>query len=337
MLQTLPEKYYLAHAHELFGFVQRECAHLLEDQHKQYLNTFSTLSEDAQCLLVRCLARKPQFIKVATFNYVEIDDIPMAISELCVHNFLNDVGTERSSTLLTVLTKPELLNVLSASHILVSKATRKLELLELAEKHVPPENPVLQTLAKQFIVRRQSRTIDYILFLFFGDLNHRFQKFAMRDLGVLKTRKTAAKLVARFESKAEALSAFELQVYRRSFIQAPTKARAKTADYLLTNTAIGASANVLRDKLLLEVGNSYSNTNSIRAIQLWRSSNNEQAIEKWVRASYKQDKDKLKAELDTMRRTELPAATQVFVEDFYARKYQGKRTSIYSDAWRSLH
>ena len=52
------------------------------------------------------------------------------------------------------------------------------------------------------------------------------------------------------------------------------------------------------------------------------------------RETYKFDRESLRCELETLRNTELPAASKVFIEDFYARKYLGKRTSVYTDLLR---
>ena len=49
MQATLPEKYYLDHALELFGFIRQHCDHLLEEQHRQYLQRYFDLGDDARC------------------------------------------------------------------------------------------------------------------------------------------------------------------------------------------------------------------------------------------------------------------------------------------------
>jgi len=334
MLPTLPNKYYLAHARELFGFVQNQCDHLLEPAHKNYLQSFAALSQDAQCLLVRCIARKPRYLKIASLSYAEIKDVQAALNELKQRDFLSHVKPKHSSELWSVLTKPQLLSALKESQLCVKSSTKKAELVSLASEYLDTKSLAFSSLAKHYIFRQQSQTLDYILFLFFGDLNNRFQKFAMRDLGVLKTRKASNKLVARFPNKPEALSAFTLQRQRRDFLLNKTEDRGEFANTLLATTAIGSSAGEIKDKLLLAVGNAYAKDKPHKAIQLWQSSNDPQATEKWIRERYKQDKQALKSELEHMRQTEQPATTEVFIEDFYARKYQGKRTSIYTDILR---
>ena len=76
---TLPEKYYLAHAQELFAYVRETCAHLLLPEHTTYLDAFDALDEESQCLLVRCLSRKPTYLKVSSLSYPEIQNTVRAI------------------------------------------------------------------------------------------------------------------------------------------------------------------------------------------------------------------------------------------------------------------
>ncbi len=334
MLTQLPQKYYLAHARELFGFVQSECASLLNEQQLGYLNGISQLSENAECLLVRCLARKPKFIKAHTLNYPEIDNIAQAIHELTNQGYISSAAKRDWPQLAPLLTKPQLVECLAYSPVAVKKSSSKAVLLEHALANLSGDEDHLNDIYRIFIVRRQSATVDYILFLFFGDLRNRFQQFAMRDLGVLRTRKTA-KTVARFDNVLEAQSAFELLQRRRDFMQQPEALKDEVADYLITHQAIGHSAQEIRDTLLLSVGNALLADDASKAIATWRASNDPAAIEKWVRESYKNhDRAELARELENLRQEELPAATKVFIEDFYARKYQGKRTSVFTDMLR---
>jgi DNA polymerase-3 subunit epsilon len=185
------------------------------------------------------------------------------------------------------------------------------------------------------LVRRQQPTIDYILFLFFGDLRNRLQKFAMRDLGLLKTRKAKTQPSARFSSPKEAQSAFKLQCLQRDFTQQPQQLKESTATYLLTASPVGAIAQEIYDSLLLRVGAEFSGDNSDMAIKLWQASSEPQATERWIRESYQyKDREQLKNIMRQLRQQQLPATSKIFVEDFYARKYQGKRTSIYTDMLR---
>jgi len=335
MLPTLPEKYYLAHARELFSFVEKQCAELLDPNHRDYLQQFHNLSEDAQCLLVRILSRKPRFLARSSFNYPEISNINKASEELCAAGMTSTVRVDDWRSFASVLTKPLLLQCLAPSSIKVKSSTAKAELTRLAQQGLEGDEAFLFSLRDAYIVRRQQELIDYLMFLFFGDLNNRFQKFAMRDLGVLKTRSKNKTQIARFESKPQAQELFALQLQRRAFSQNPQELRDNVADYLLRCKVYSRAANELRDKLLLKVGSEFVADKSESAIELWRASSEPAATERWIRECYKtQNRELLRIELEGLKNKSLAAETTIFIEDFYARKYQGKTTSVYTDMLR---
>jgi len=339
---TLPQKYYLDHARELFSFIQNKCDHLLDDEHRQYLYGIDSLSDSAQCLLVRCLGRKPQFIKRATLSYAEIGEIESPLSELQSADYLRTADTDDWPELLNELTKPQLITCLAQAPVKLKSSDNKQSLIDKANVHLEGEDESVKPLLTNFIVRQRTDCIDYIFFLFFGDIRNRFQQFVMRDLGVMKTRNDA-KTVARFNNFDEANSAFILQMKRRDFMREPKKLRESTANYLLQSVAIGQSAKETRDKLLLSVGEEYLNEDANKAIELWKASDEPKAIEKWVRESYKTDnRDELKQSLEELRESQTASSTtapstQVFIEDFYARKYLGKRTSVFTDMLRETN
>lgn len=334
MHQPLPSKYYLNHAHELFDFVAKQCGTLLTPEHKDYLHGVSALSDDAQCMLVRCLARKPKFIKLSSLNYAEILNCQAALAELQAKNYLRVANHHDWRQLSQQLTKPQLIKSLVHAPIKIRASTNKSELVDHAEHYLNGQEAHLPSLLNSIIVRQRSDLIEYIFFLFFGDISNRFQQFAMRDLGVMKTRKEAQN-VARFEHITEAQSAFELQKRQREFAANPSQLKQQTAAYLINCDAIGHSAKETYDRLLLAVGDSLIDSDAEQAIILWKASSDPVAIEKWVRESYKRfDRNQLEASLLQMRETDLDPRTQVFIEDFHARKYQGKRTSIFTDMLR---
>jgi DNA polymerase-3 subunit epsilon len=333
MQPTLPEKYYLSHAQELFSFVANQCDGLLTDSHRRYIERYNDLNEDAQCLLVRFLSRKPRFLKRASIDYAEISDTEQALGDLVELGFVSPVQDSDWSALLNVLTKAQLLNCLRTSQIKALSSTAKPELLLIAQECSTADKNT--DLGRLFVVRRQQSTIDYILFLFFGDLRNRLQKFAMRDLGVLKTRKSKTLPSARFNSPEEAQSAFKLQCLQRDFTQQPQRLKESTARYLLNTSPVGAIAQEINDGLLLRVGVEFSGENSEKAIKLWQASSEPQATERWIRETYQyKDRKQLEGTMRKLRQQELPATSKIFVEDFYARKYQGKRTSVYTDMLR---
>jgi len=336
MPATLPNKYYLTHAYELFNFIQQHCEHLLDADHQHYLRNFEKLSTDAQCMLVRFLSRKPQLLKRESLQYAEIDNPDSAIVELQNHGYISPVNAKHWPLLAELLTKQQLFQCLSWTLPELKPATPKSNLVLLAQEHFAGDEPVLIIYRENYIVRRQQDIIDYILFIYFGDLKNRFQKFAMRDLGILKTRSTKnQKLLARFATKEQAICSFGLQKLHRKLNTKPSTCLHKIAQQLLDLVPIGEPAKSMRSKLLLDLGNRVKEQSPEQAISLWKQSQESQALEKWVRLTYQSgNPDALKQNLETLRHGSLVATDRVFIEDFYARKYQGKRTSVYTDLLR---
>lgn len=331
---TLPEKYYLAHAQELFAYVRETCAHLLLPEHTTYLDAFDALDEEAQCLLVRCLSRKPSYLKTSSLSYPEIQNTARAIHAVQEAGLLRITKPADWQVLHTQLTKPQLLKVLAARGITVNRSSTKAEVVQLVQSYVCPRNDVDRNLYAEYVCCTQTRTIDYLLFLFYGSLKHRLQKFAMRDLGILRTRNSGNPASARFTSRNDAISAFRLQIWYRDFRQQPGL-RDNIASKVREHDVVGAQAQTAHDRLILALGDAYVREDPAQAIALWRRSDDPQAIEKWVREWYRSgDRDTLRSTLEQLADTALAASAQVFIEDFVARKYHGKRTSVYTDMVR---
>jgi DNA polymerase-3 subunit epsilon len=335
---TLPEKYYLSHALELFEFVKNQCSALLDQADKDYLQVFSKLSLNSQCLLVRFLTRKPQFLKRSSLQYAEIEDIDSAIDELMQAGLLSTIKPSDWSSFLPIMTKPEILSCIEASPFQAKASSSKAVLVEFAANCFEGSETELIDIRESYLARRHQQIIDYILFLFFGDLNNRFQKFAMRDLAILKTRAKSAVVSPRFTTKQDAQDVFKLLLQKRRFRARPGQAKEQVAEYLLKLNQIPEVAQATQDKLALEVGIELLEDNPTKAIELWRTSNDPKATQRWIQESYKsQDRSLLKQELEELRAQALPAAQRVFIEDFYARKYQGERTSVYTKMLREAN
>lgn len=333
MPTELPNKYYLAHARELFTYVENACHELLGPAHRAYLNGFKHLSDDAQCLLIRMIARKPRFFNQDAFDYPEIGNLDAAVAELTTAEFSGPPRKQDWQNFVQVLTKPQLLACLDHQAVRVKAATPKSELVSLVQAVCDPH--VQKKVGHRWLGRRQQAVVDYLLFLYFGDLNNRFQKFAMRDLGVLATRRTEAEATARFTSLAEAEQAFQFHQLRRDYSLNPVAVLELAEQAVLSLTPLSAECEKVRDKLILQITQDIYPGEPERAIALWQHSNHDTALEKWVRASYQHAcRDSLRKQLDNLRQAPLSATSKLFVEDFYQRKYLGKRTSIYTDMLR---
>ncbi|QYK14741.1 VRR-NUC domain-containing protein [Shewanella rhizosphaerae] len=80
--KVLPIYYYLSNFQLMLEGVASRYGDLLDEVELGFIDTFSALSCDAQCLLVRLISRKGPWFCEAQLSYSEIETIPGAISEL---------------------------------------------------------------------------------------------------------------------------------------------------------------------------------------------------------------------------------------------------------------
>ena len=81
-LPILPVYYYHAHFTEMLVFVGEVYGPVLNERHRAFVETFKTLSKDAQCLLIRMINRRGRIFRHGAFRYAEIADALTALEEL---------------------------------------------------------------------------------------------------------------------------------------------------------------------------------------------------------------------------------------------------------------
>ena len=338
---TLPTHYYLDHGLEVFDYLETHCQHLLPSEALSYINTFRALNRDEQCLLVRLWSRKPRFLKRSSLVYAEITQPHECLQTLKNVGLANDLSFKNADdSLFNSLTKPELLSILNSVGARAPASTSKACLVGMCltwreeNKDLEPKLDVLD----QYVERSQQLVIDYLLFLFFGDLRNRFQRFTMRDLGVLSTKNRAKKTqqVARFSCLEEARFEFECHTHLRDISQGNIRHN-ELVKFLKGGSAHSGGFNsTSRDRLVLKYGEQLLSEQPQAAVDVWQLSEHADVLEKRLRLQYQiGDTQQVKLELELLQERAdehgMSAASEIFVADFYARKFTGKRTSVYTD------
>ena len=211
--KELPEKYYLDHFREFLSYVTGPCKPLLDEQDQAFIQQFEDLAEDAQCLLVRTANRKSPYIPRHTLYYDEIADTDHQLTTLFECAMLRQLNEQDLPSVFADLTKAQLSDFLTAANVEVKTSYPKSRLVELADAELCYDDIRDSASFCDVVVRNYDDELDYFLFLFFGDASSRLNKFSMRDLGVMQTRKGEQGLTARFESLEQAKSTF---FYRRT-------------------------------------------------------------------------------------------------------------------------
>ncbi len=338
-LKTLPPKYYLAHFQECLAFLLKTSEHLFDTETSDFVSLFFTLPEDAQCLLVRSANRNSPCIKRSSLDYAEIAQTDANIARLVEAGLLSPIGIEDTNLWLNTLTKPELLTLLDNGGIAVKRSARKADIVAIAVASLSLDalkaSPGSRALWQSYLVRRFDRPLRYLLFLYFGSMNYQLNAFSMRDLGVLRTRAEYISHNARFSDREAAQCAFKYAALLHQLKQQPEAADTALAQALIAAPSLsGIEGRRRYDQVCLRWVKANPDETEL-ALALLAKTESPEGQEKWCRQAYKQGlknevKDRL---LAIMEEPESESLLQ-FAEDFYARKYEGKKTSIYTDMLR---
>ncbi|XP_020687578.1 fanconi-associated nuclease 1 homolog isoform X3 [Dendrobium catenatum] len=176
-------------------------SHLFTNEEKCFIGSFSSLSDDAQRLLVRLYTRKGPWFRLSNISYKEISDLNAAIHELQMTSYLFSLGSGVQSfkynmkEVLDVLTVSELQQI---SHQWLSKKgmhhRRKKEIIEFilsASKNgscsAVLQKMVLEHAGKCVMI---SSAVDAILWrvqrLFFLNSEQDLSAFLLVDMGLIK-------------------------------------------------------------------------------------------------------------------------------------------------------
>lgn len=202
----LPPKYYLDYFEFLLEFVQRLYGNILNDQERQFIQTFATLSEDARCLFVRFSNRKGLFFRANKLKYSEIGDIPAALYELEACQLIAPLSISHApyqEEILALFTKDEWVKMAPRTELSL-KPLKKPDLIRfLAHTY---EFSVLVHCVEEPVVK-VNHEVEMMMFkfLFFGNRYADMTEFVIRDLGKVNfERYRDDAYTARFATRQEA-------------------------------------------------------------------------------------------------------------------------------------
>ncbi|WP_041406621.1 VRR-NUC domain-containing protein [Shewanella loihica] len=217
----LPTYYYLSNFLLMLEGVARRYGDLLDEVELGFVDTFSALTPDAQCLLVRLISRQGPWFCEAQLNYSEIEGIPEAISELFKHSL---ICYEQPDTawLLQKSTKTELSQALvETSQALVKdiKRLKKSELIQYAQ-----ETGLLPNLLRRLAPAQHwfclSPQVVYRRFelLYFERMSQSLSQFILADLGIHNFEAYSTSIASRsFNTRAEIEGLYTLSSLYQEF------------------------------------------------------------------------------------------------------------------------
>ena len=335
-IKDLPKFYYHRNFCEVIESVSEELDHLLGKVELSFLSKFRNLPFQAQCAYVRMCGRKGRVFNIDRFDYPEIDGLAHQFEFLETEDFVETVRAPHLRDYYSSLTKPELTLLLS-DHVCETKfkkSWKKDKLINIAVDEINFDNLILP---QNIWVQSRTEALEYVLFLHSGQVEGNLQNLTLRDLGLIKSPKSERKYGAQFECEESAKAAWFYAAGLRDFRQENIAAINTLIETLETWPAPLCPISVgTRDKLLHKLGGLLERRGDIdAALSAYTLSDTSLCNERVVRLRYKQgDKAWVKTRLEKMIENPSSDDEHAFAQDFYARKFKKKRTSIVTDILR---
>ncbi|WP_282607187.1 exonuclease domain-containing protein [Pelagibius sp. Alg239-R121] len=338
--RELPQRYYLTHFREMLDFVREKYVHVFSDEHLRFLKDFDDLDLDAQCLFVRLVNRKGHVFEAEKLRYAEIVDLPGALERLRNVGLADNVTQDDFTALLESLSKDMLIKLL-APHLEtvgVKRSWPKAKVLAHARATLPFASYATSGAASSFIVQGRRSELGFLLYLYFGRIEQGVTRFALRDLGLVRTHHFKIDYEARFETREEAQACF-FYAQQREKLRTVEDATCRYWAVVAPQwpAVLSDKAEDLRDKLLYELGSRLEKTEDVEsALSVYALGNSALCNERLIRLHYARgERDIVRDKLEAMMATPASDLEALFAQDFYLRKFKGKRTSALTDRLRA--
>lgn len=335
---SLPTYYYREHFAEMLDFVAAHYAHVLNDEHRHFIEAFHALPHDAQCLYVRLANRKGAVFATRRLRYPELDDVPGLVQMLRDSGWLGEPEPAHLDGLLDFLTRREILDVLIPQFPGVGRSLKKSELIAFTLGNCDAESFLENVDRCRVVVQKRVAELRYLSFLYFGKVEDNMSRFTMRDLGLVRTHHFRETYEPRFNDKTEALQHFYFALRLHRLKRIPEKTLRRVADEIdaWPDTDFAGSA-ALRDKLACRLGRKLELAGEIElARRAYAKGESARATERVIRLMLAAT-DRDAAERYLERCIDEPRSEEEFLiaSDIYAQKFKKKRTSFLTDLLRA--
>ena len=191
MKKDLPIFYYLEHWLYVIEYVNNQYQHILSPDIKKFIHDFYRLDKSSQALFTRTINKKKHVFSVDVFEYGEIDDIQSASSILIAQGFFKNPEIDSLLDVFQSLTLKDLKSLIESNAIFLKKgmSTKAKLIAELSEFYQQNAYRELPFKLESFVINNYLGCVEVIQYLYFGNLKNNTSQFALRDLGVVKSKK----------------------------------------------------------------------------------------------------------------------------------------------------
>ena len=184
--QPPPADYYQNNCRTLAAFVLREYRDVMQPSLYAELTAFNTLGDDEQHLLARLLTRKGPLIRVDSLDYREVDDVDASLRRLQAAGFVTIDADVAADLPLNLMRKGEIVEAFGQLGAGAGRL-RKPELIEQVLSRYSDAR-ILSACrpALHWVMLANPELWRMVRLLYFGDTEHDWSAFVVRDLGVMQ-------------------------------------------------------------------------------------------------------------------------------------------------------
>lgn len=335
---VLPDKYYLKHFFELIQHLEIHYESVLETSHANFLKLFRELSEPAQCIFVRMVNRKGTIFSFPSMSkYPEIPEPVKALQELTEFGFISPLLESDKKHLVDFLTKNELVKWLKKSGLRVIASESRNDLIKKARENI--QNLKLSDVGcySELFAQRKYQELDYLLFLYFGQIQRNLSLYTLRDLGIRQAHSLKAEFKARYTSLLEAKIDyfFSCELEKLNDDQMETEVL-ENIRYCHTLQSVSSTTQNLKDDWLIGVSSKFEYANTDLALMALNECRKHPGREKKARLLHKLDQiDKCRSVLEEILQEPYCDEELLFAEDFFARKFDKKRVGYLTETLKN--
>lgn len=337
MASELPDFYYHDHFNEMLTFVCRHYQHALAAEHEAFIGDFRRLSIAAQRLYIRLANRRGRVFDINKLRYPEITPLDRALRDLRGDDWIGAPTADDYPHLLACLTKGQLQAAACACLAGVSRSLKKVELLDMLRNNVRPDALLDAIDVACLIVQRRAGTLGYLLYLYFGETQDRLEKFAMRDLGLVRTHAVGDSYEPRFQNREDALQAW----YFATRLDQLKTARLPVQDLLIEEAGEWPEpscivAAELRSRLAHRLARYLEESGRDEdAVLMYERGNSSACDERRIRLLLRSGRrDAAQRQLERCIAMPRSEEERLFANDLLQRKFGSKRTTPITDALR---
>ena len=186
---VLEPYYYRDNFQRLLDTVESQYADMLSADECQFIDCWRAAGHYSQCLYVRLVSRVGPLFRVSRLNYLELQDLPIALGELLDCELMVQCPGLDTQSLGELYTAAEIFAAFG--HLLPTLSSRRKSdlLAAIAELQLSPElllERIMQQHPDMIVGPAFAQTVGILQLLFFGNRHQSLTDFVLSDLGLAR-------------------------------------------------------------------------------------------------------------------------------------------------------